>query len=132
MMESSGYLVYDEQYAHIDGIEEYRALLKDSKDGNFVEEMLDDLMEDTLAGFFIRALSRFNIPDLIFITTDWYHYESGLETVSSRLGVQIRKQRCLFHIEKDLAHRIRDAGKEEELDMANRPIKYMFFPKEQI
>ncbi len=31
MMESSGYLVYDEQYAHIDGIEKYRALLKDSK-----------------------------------------------------------------------------------------------------
>jgi hypothetical protein len=55
-MESSGYFVYDEQYTHIDGVEKYRALLKDSINGNFVEEILDYLKEDTLTGFFIRAL----------------------------------------------------------------------------
>lgn len=55
-MESSGYFVYDEQYVHIEGIEKYRALLKDTKNGNFVEEVLDDLREETLAGFFIRSL----------------------------------------------------------------------------
>ena len=127
VMESSGYFVYDEQYAHIDGIEKYRALLKDSKNGNFVEEILDDLKEETLAGFFMRALSRFAIPREIFITTDGYHYESALETASERLGIRMKRQRCLFHIEKDLAHRIADAKMEEPLDMAKRLVKYMFF-----
>ena len=70
VMESSGYFVYDEQYAHIDGIEKYRALLKDAKTGNFVEEILDDLREETLNGFFMRALSRFIMPKEIFITTE--------------------------------------------------------------
>ncbi len=37
------------------------------------------------------------------------------------------RQRCLFHIEKDLAHRIRDAKMEEHLDMAKRLARYMFF-----
>ncbi|AKA47732.1 hypothetical protein IX51_00005 [uncultured archaeon] len=127
VMVSSGYFVYDEQYAHIDGIEKYRALLKDSKNGNFVEEILDDLKEDTLAGFLIRSLSRFAIPDHIFITTDGYHYESALEKVSSSLNIRIMRQRCLFHIEKDLAHRIADAKMEGHLDMAKRLVKYMFF-----
>ena len=130
MMESSGYFVYDEQYAHIDGIEKYRALLKDAETGNFVEEILDDLTEGTLVGFFIKALSRFAIPKEIFVTTDGYHYESVLEKVSLNLGIRIGRQRCLFHIEKDLAHRIREAGKEKELDMAKRLIKYMFFQNE--
>ena len=131
MMDSSGYFVYDEQYAHIDGMEKYRALLKDSKNGNFVEEILDDLREDTLAGFLMRALSRFIIPEEIFITTDGYHYESVLETVSAGLNVRIRRQRCLFHIEKDMAHRIKDSHRENDLDMAKRMIKYMFFQNEK-
>ena len=127
IMESSGYFVYDEQYTHIDGVEKYRALLKDSINGNFVEEILDDLKEDTLTDFFIRALSRFSIPKEIFITTDGYHYESTLKEVSVRLNVKIRRQRCLFHMEKDLAHKIADAKMEDHLDMAKRLIKYMFF-----
>ena len=130
MMDSSGYLVYDEQYAHIDGVEKYRALLKDSKTGDFVEEILDDLKEGTLASFFIGALSRFSIPGHIFITTDGYHYESVLKEVSSGLDVRIGRQRCLFHHEKDLAHRIRDAKMEKHLDMAKRLVKYMFFQNE--
>ncbi|MHB1708211.1 MAG: IS1/IS1595 family N-terminal zinc-binding domain-containing protein [Thermoplasmataceae archaeon] len=130
VMESSGYFVYDEQYAHIDGKEKYRALLKDAKTGNFVEEMLDDLTENTLFNFFMKALSRFIIPEEIFITTDGYHYESVLERVSSDLNVRIRRQRCLFHIEKDLAHRIKDAKKDRDLDTAKKLIKYMFFQNE--
>ena len=39
-MESSGYFVYDEQYVHIEGIEKYRALLKDTVTGNFVEDIV--------------------------------------------------------------------------------------------
>ena len=131
VMESSGYFVYDEQYAHIDGIEKYRALLKDAKTGNFVEEILDDLREETLNGFFMRALSRFIMPKEIFITTDGYHYESALEKVSAGLNVRIRRQRCLFHIEKDMARRIRDAHKEMDLDMPKHMIKYMFFQNEK-
>ena len=130
IMESSGYFVYDEQYTHIDGVEKYRALLKDSKNGNFVEEILDDLKEDTLTGFFISALSRFSIPEEIFITTDGYHYESILEEVSVRLNTKIRRQRCLFHMEKDLAHKIAAAKMEDHLDTAKRMIRYMFFQNE--
>jgi transposase-like protein len=127
IMESSGYFVYDEQYAHINGVEKYRSLLKDSINGNFVEEMLDDLKEETLTGFFIRALSRFTIPKEVFITTDGYHYESVLEASSTMLGIKIRRQRCLFHLEKDLAHKIAVAKMEDHLGMAKKLIKYMFF-----
>jgi hypothetical protein len=118
MMESSGYFVYDERHAHIDGVEKYRALLKDAKTGGFVEENLEDLNEETPVTFFMKAISRFTMPDHIFMTTDGYHYESVLERVSSNLGIRTRRQRCLFHIEKDLAHRIKDAGRENDLDMA--------------
>jgi hypothetical protein len=128
-MESSGYFVYDEQYAHIDGVEKYRALLKDAGSGNFVEEVLDDIRERTLVNFLVKALSMFSLPDRIFITTDGYHNESVLRRVSERLGIRIRRQRCLFHIEKDLAHRIRDANMESELDGAKRLVKYIVLPE---
>ena len=134
MMEASGYFVYDEQYVHNAGIERYRALLRDSITGNFVEDILDDLREDTIAAFLIDALSRFIIPDnldYIVITTDGYHYESILEEVSEKIHIRIKRQRCLFHIEKDLAHRIKDSRKEKDLDMAKRMIKFMFFQTER-
>jgi hypothetical protein len=97
-----------------------------------MEEILsvDDLREETLAGFLMRAHSRLIIPEEVFITTDGYHYKSILEMVSAGLNVRIGRQRCLFHIEKDMAHRIKDAHKEKELDMAKRMIKYMFFQNE--
>ena len=78
MMESSGYFVYDEQYVHIDGTEKYRAMLKDSKNGNFVESILDDLQESTLTDFFTKSIGMFHVTGDIFITTDGYHYESSL------------------------------------------------------
>jgi hypothetical protein len=127
VMDSSGYFVYDGQYTHIDGVEEYRALLKDSKTGDFVEEILDDLTEVTLVNFFIGALSRFSIPDHVCITTDGYHHESVLGIVSERMDIRIRRQRCLFHIEKDLAHRIHWARLDRDLDQAKKMIEYMFF-----
>ena len=37
----------------------------------------------------------------------------------------------MFHIEKDLAHRIKDSRKEKDLDMAKRLIRYMFFQNEK-
>ena len=42
-----------------------------------------------------------------------------------------RYPKWLFHIEKDLAHRIRYSGREKDLDMAKRLIKYMFFQNEK-
>ena len=130
MMESPGYFVYDEQYVHIDGTEKYRAVLKDSKNGNFVESILDDLQESTLTGFFTRSIGMFNVPGSIFITTDGYHYESSLIEAGRTLGKRIRRQRCLFHIEKELAHNIKDSHMEEELEPAKRLVKYMFFQNE--
>jgi transposase-like protein len=131
IMESSGYFVYDEQYVHINGEDKYRALLKDSKTGEFVESILNDLSEETLIDFFVQSLQRFRIDREIYVTTDGFHYSSVLSKASSILGIRIRRQRCLFHIEKDLAHRIKDSHKEKELDMAKKLIKFMFFRNEK-
>ncbi len=79
VMESSGYFVYDEQYVHIDGEEKYRALLKDSKTGNFVEPILDDLSEETLIGLFVRSIPGFNADKEICVTSDEFHYSSILK-----------------------------------------------------
>ena len=129
-MQASGYFVYNEQYVHINGIEKYRALLKDSIIYNSTEDILEDLREDTIVNFIINALSRLIIPDnidYIVITTARYHYGSILETISEIMHIRIKRQRCLIHIEKDLAHRIKDSRKEKELDIAKRLIKFMFF-----
>ena len=126
-MEGSGYFVYDEQYVHLDGRERYRTLIKDSKTGEFIEGIIDDLSEDRIIEFLVNSLSQFSIPTVISITTDGYHYENVLKEVSGRMGIRIRRQRCLFHIEKDLAHRIRMAHREEELDFPKKLIKFMFF-----
>jgi hypothetical protein len=63
----------------------------------------------------------------IFITTNGYHYDSVLSRVSGIMGKSIERQRCLFHIEKDVAHRIKDARKGDQLDGTKRLIKFMFF-----
>jgi hypothetical protein len=47
--------------------------------------------------------------------------------VSRRLRIRIRRQKCLFHIEKDVAHKIRVERMEEELDLPKKLIKFMFF-----
>ena len=124
---SSGYFVYDEQYSHIQGVERFRTLLKDSKTGIFVEEIIDDLSEEKIERFLLNALSQFSIPNTVTITTDGYRYQDVLKETSRKLGIRVRRQRCLFHIEKDLAHKIREAHMEEELDLPKRLIKYMFF-----
>ena len=124
---SSGYFVYDEQYSHIQGEERFRTLMKDSKTGKFIEDVIDDLSEEKIEMFLLNALSYFHIPGTIAITTDGYRYEDVLKETSRKLGILIKRQRCLFHIEKDLAHKIREAHMEEELDLPKKLIKYMFF-----
>ena len=124
---SSGYFVYDEQYSHIQGVERFRALLKNSKTGIFVEEIIDDLSEENIERFLLNALSQFRIPNTVTITTDGYRYQDVLKETSRKMGIRIKRQRCLFHIEKDIAHKIREAHMEEELDLPKKLIKYMFF-----
>ena len=124
---SSGYFVYDEQYSHIQGVERFRTLLKDSKTGRFIEEIIDDLSEENIERFLLNALSQFSIPSTVTITTDGYRYHDVLKETSRKLGIRIKRQRCLFHIEKDIAHKIREAHMEEELDLPKRLVKYMFF-----
>ena len=124
---SSGFFVYDEQYSHIQGMERFRTLLKDSKTGIFAEEIIDDLSEDNIERFLLNALSQFSIPKTIAITTDGYRYQDVLRETSRKLGIRIRRQRCLFHIEKDMAHKIREAHMEDELDLPKKLIKFMFF-----
>lgn len=131
VMESSGYFVYEQQHDHINGEDKYRALLKDSKTGEFVESILDNLSEETLIYFFVQSLQSFRIGKEVYVTTDGFHYSSVLREASRILDIQIKSQRCLFHIEKDMAHRIRDADKENELDLAKRMIRFMFFQNEK-
>ena len=94
VMESSGYFVYDDQYVHIDGEEKYRAPLKDSKTGNFVESILDNLYEEMLIDFFVRSIPRFNVDKEIYVTTDGFHYASILRGAPHIFGIRIKRQRC--------------------------------------
>ncbi|MGC8546616.1 MAG: hypothetical protein ACP5MU_03030 [Thermoplasmata archaeon] len=93
----------------------------------FIEYIVHDLSDDSIAIFPMNALSHFNIPETVTITTDGYHYGNVLKIVSKDVGIRIRRQRCLFHIEKDLSHRIKMAHREYDLDLPKRLIKYMFF-----
>ncbi len=124
---SSGYFVYDEQYSHINGAERFRTLLKDSKTGRFIEEIIDDLSEENIERFLLNALFQFRIPNTVTITTDGYRYHDVLKETSRKLGIRIRRQRCLFHIEKDIAHKIRGTQMEEKLDLPKKLMKFMFF-----
>jgi hypothetical protein len=50
------------------GVESYRALLKNSKTGKFVEEIIEGLSEEKIVQFFPRTLSQFHISDIIITT----------------------------------------------------------------
>lgn len=67
--------------------------------------------------------SAFRIPKAITTTTDKYHYYQFLNEVSRIL--RIRKQRCLFHIEKDLSHKTKEEHMEDKLSPANKLIKHV-------
>ena len=126
-MESSGYFSYDEQYVSVHGRRKYRFLLKDQHTLQFREEILDELGEDATLGFLLRSLSGFSIPGTITITTDGYHYRNALAHVSRSMRIGVKRQRCLFHILKDLTKKAHDAGKLKELRGALDLINYMFF-----
>jgi hypothetical protein len=131
VMESSGYFVYDEQYVHIDGEEKYRALLKDSKTGNFVESILDDLSEETLIDFFVRSIPRFNVDKEIYVTTDGFHYSSILKEprIFSAYG---SKGRDAYSILRRILHTgSRILIKKTIWTWQRRLIKFMFFQNEK-
>lgn len=126
-MESSGYFSYDEQYVDIDGERKYRFLLRDTKTGNFHESILEELGEDSTTAFILDALKRFTMGSVVTITTDGYHYNNAFMNVSRHLHISVRRQRCLFHLIKDLKKKAYDSGRKEELMGAIDLINYMFF-----
>lgn len=126
-MESSGYFSYDEQYVSIDGERRYRFLLKDTITGSFHEDILPELGEDSTTAFILSSLSRFDIGSAVTITTDGYHYQNAFSRISAKLHIHVRRQRCLFHLMKDLTKKAYDAGKLNELRGAIDLINYMFF-----
>lgn len=128
-MPSSGYFSYDEQYVNIDGVKKYRFLLKDTITGNFHEDILQELGEDRTTAFILDSLGRFSIGPVITITTDGYHYENAFGKVSRELHINVKRQRCLFHIMKDLTKKVYDSGRSDELRGALDFINYMFFQK---
>ena len=50
-----------------------------------------------------------------------------LNNVSKQMRITIKRQRCLFHIEKDLAHKIKEEYRYKKLDLAKKLIKFTFF-----
>ncbi len=76
---------------------------------------------------FVNALSHFLVQNTVTITTDGYYYEDVLNEASRKLGIRIKRHLCLFHIEKDTVHKIREARMEDELGLPKRLIKFMFF-----
>ncbi len=130
-MESSGYFSYDEQYVNIDGKRKYRFLLKDTVTGNFHEDILEELGEHSTMEFILDSLSRFHTGSVITITTDGYHYQNAFSRVSRKLLIRIKRQRCLFHIMKDLTKKAYDAGKLKELRVAIDLINYALFQTQE-
>lgn len=126
-MESSGYFSYDEQYVDIDGGRKYRFLLRDTMTGNFHESILEELGEDATTAFILDALKRFTIGSVVTITTDGYHYNNAFMNVSMELHVRVKRQRCLFHLIKDLKKKAHDSGRKDELRGAIDLINCMFF-----
>ena len=52
------------------------------------------------------------------ISRSWYYSQLSLspilEAVSEKINIRIKRQRCLFHIEKDLSNRIKDSHREKD------------------
>ena len=127
-MPSSGYFSYDEQYVSINGIQKYRFLLKDQHTGGFHESILEELGEDATLAFVFDEVKHFRIGSHVTITTDGYHYSDEFNDVARTLGIRVKRQRCLFHILKDLSGKIHDSGLEDQLRCAKHLITYIFFP----
>jgi len=85
---------------------QHRFLLKDQITGSFYEDILDELGEDSTTSFIIDALKRFDTGSSISTTGDGYHYSNAFTNVSGRLGIRLKRQRCLFHIVKRITKSI--------------------------
>jgi len=63
----------------------------------------------------------------VTVTTDGYHYNDAFRNISRKMQINVKRQRCLFHILKDLARKAYDSGRLKELRGAIDLINYMFF-----
>ncbi len=120
---------YDEQYVNIDGKRKYRFVLRDAITGKFNESIMDYTDKDATTQFIIDSLKRFNVkPGMeITVTTDGYHYRNAFVNVARTMRIRVRRQRCLFHIMKDLKKKAYDAKRLDDLRIPIDLINFMFF-----
>lgn len=126
-MESSGFFLYDEQYVNIGGKRTYRFLLKCTITMGFHKAILPDLGEYANTSFILDALNHFSIGSLITITTEGYHYNDAFSNISRQMHINVKRQRCLFHVLKGLTKKAYDSGRMKELRGAIDLINCMFF-----
>ena len=71
-LDTSLHFTYDEQYVNINGIRKYRALLKDNHTHRFVEDVMENLLDESIVPFLTVALKRFSVQpgQTVCITAD--------------------------------------------------------------
>ena len=73
------------------------------------------------------ALNHFGIGSMITITTDGYHYKDTFRNISRDIHINVKRQRCLFHVLKDLTKEAYNSRRLKELRGAINLINCMFF-----
>ena len=132
-LDTSLHFTYDEQYVDINGIRKYRALLKDNHTHRFVEDIMENLLDQSIVSFLTGALKRFSVQpgQTVCITADGRNYDTAFSTVAREMHIRIRRQRCLFHSVMDVNEAVYRARAEKQLEGAVRLLTYMFFPTEK-
>ena len=132
-LDTSLHFTYDEQYVNINGVRKYRALLKDSHTHRFVEDVMENLLDDSIVSFLSGALKRFSVQpgQTVCITADGRNYDTAFSTVARELHITIKRQRCLFHFQMDVTDAVDRAHRKEQLEGAVRLLTYTLFPTEK-
>ena len=130
---TSLHFTYDEQYVNINGVRKYRALLKDNHTRRFVEDVMENLLDESIVQFLTGALKRFSVQpgQAVCITADGRNYDTVFATVAREMNIKIKRQRCLFHFQMDVTDAVYRAHREEELEGAVRLLTYTLFPTEK-
>lgn len=132
-LDTSLHFTYDEQYVNINGVRKYRALLKDNHTHRFVEDVMENLLDDSIVPFLSGALKRFSVQpaQTVYITADGRNYDTAFATVARELHIKIKRQRCLFHFLMDVTDAVYRAHRKEQLEGAVRLLTYTLFPTEK-
>ena len=132
-LDTSLHFTYDGQYVNINGVRKYRALLKDNHTHRFVENVMENLLDDSIVPFLSGALKRFSVQpgQTVCITADSRNYDTVFSTVARELHIKIKTQRCLFHFLMDVTEAVYRAHRKEQLEGAVRLLTYTLFPTEK-